>query len=79
MTILREYPKLRAALNEQSWRYLNDELPELADALAVEVDGGATAAELRRFTERYTGRAALAQRVEQAAAHLAAQRQGGAS
>ena len=39
----------------------------------------ATAADLRRFTLRHTGRVQLAQRIEQAAAHLLAQRQGGAS
>ncbi len=71
----RQLPKLRAALNYQSWQYLQAELPDVADALAAEVNGGATADELRRFTMRYTGRAPLAARVEQAAAHLAAQRQ----
>lgn len=55
------------------------EWPALADALAVEVGRGATAADLRRFTVRYTGRVQLAQRIEQAAAHLAAQRQGSAA
>lgn len=79
MSTTREYPTLLAALNEESYQYLAAEWPSLADALAVEVGRGATAADLRRFTLRYTGRAPLAQRIEQAAAHLLAQRQGGAS
>ena len=70
----RQLPALKAALNAQSWQWLNEELPAVADALAAEVKSGATADELRRFTMRYTGRAPLAARVEQAAAHLAAQR-----
>lgn len=75
MSITREYPALLAALNEESYQYLAAEWPALADALAVEVGRGATAADLRRFTVRYTGRVQLAQRIEQAAAHLATQRQ----
>ena len=69
----RQLPKLRAALAAQSWQWLVDELPDVADALQDEIRAGATADDVRRFTMRYTGRAALAARVEQAAAHLAAQ------
>ena len=54
--MIRELPALAAALNRQSYEYLLDELPGIADALAVEVSRGATAVELRRFTERYTSR-----------------------
>ena len=75
MSITRELPTLAAALNEQSYQWLMSELPGVADALAVEVGRGATPADLRRFTERHTGRTPLAARVEQAAAHLAAMRQ----
>lgn len=74
MTMLRELPRLTAALNRQSWEYLQLELPDVAEALREEVAAGATADELRRFTMRYTGRAPLAARVEQAAAHLTAAR-----
>lgn len=79
MSTTREYPALQAAFNAESWQYLQDEWPDMADALAVEVGRGATAADLRRFTLRHTGRVQLAQRIEQAAAHLLAQRQGGAA
>ena len=75
MTTARTLPALAAALNRQSYEYLQTELPDIADALAVEVGHGATPSELRRFTERHTGRGALAARVEQAAAHLVSQRQ----
>lgn len=74
MTMLRELPRLTAALNRQSWEYLQLELPDVAEALREEVAAGATADELRRFTMRHTGRVALAARVEQAAAHLTAAR-----
>lgn len=75
MTMTRSMPRLAAALNQQSYEYLQDEWPAVAEALAAEVQAGATADELRRFTMRHTGRAPLAARIEQAAAHLAALRQ----
>lgn len=74
----RQLPRLAAALNRASYEWLADELPDVADALVAEVEAGATAAELRQFTMRYTGRAALAARIEQAAAYLATARQGAA-
>ena len=75
MTTIRAFPALAAALNAASYEWLQTELPDIADALRAEVTHGATAADVRRFTERHTGRPALAARVEQAAAHLIAQRQ----
>lgn len=76
MTTTRDLPALTAALDAQSWAWLQEELPGLADALAQEVAQGATADELRRSTMRHTARSALAARVGQAAAHLIAQRRG---
>lgn len=77
MTITRDMPKLRSALNAQSWEWLQDTLPELANALAAEIHGGASPAEIRRYIIDHTGRAPLAARMAQAAAHLAAQKEAG--
>lgn len=47
----------------------------LARALQAEVNRGATADDIRRFVMRYTGRPALAARMEQAAAWLSKESQ----
>ena len=74
MTTIINLAPLDAAFNRQSWEWLQGEAPEIADALQVVVRGGATPDEVRRHTMRYTGRAPLAARIEQAAAHLATMR-----
>ena len=61
---------LPASFNRQSWEWLQDEAPDIAAALAQVVKAGAGPEYVRRFTMRYTGRVAMAARVEQAAAHL---------
>lgn len=73
MTTYRTLPALRTALDAESWEYLQDNWPALAQALRDEVNGGATPADIRRFVMTYSGRPALAARMEQAAAHLAAE------
>jgi len=60
-----------AALNQMSWQWLNDNCPNLAEALAVAVERGATAVEIRRFVMHRTERRELALRCEQAARWLA--------
>lgn len=72
MAILRELEHLQAAINEESWQWLQDNAPLLADALRREVDGGATAEEIRQAAMRMTQRPALALRLRQAAAYLRA-------
>jgi hypothetical protein len=68
--ILVEMVELERAVNEESWEWLWDTYPALAAALQVEVRRGRTAEEVRRWALRYTGRPALALRLEQAAGHL---------
>lgn len=70
MTIYRELSGIAAALNAESWNWLQDNNVVLARALQAEVTRGATADEIRRFVLRHTGRPALAARMEQAAAYL---------
>lgn len=73
MTTIINLTPLQAAYNSQSWEWLQTEAPTIADALAAVVKAGATPDDVRRFTMRYTGRAGMAARVEQAAAHLQAE------
>ena len=74
MTTFRDLPALGAAINRESYEWLTDNLPWLADALRSEVSSGATPAQVRQFVMRQTQRPALALRLEQAAAYLAAQK-----
>ena len=68
--IIKDLPALDAAINEESWLWLQDCLPSLADALAKEVIRGAGADDIRRHVLRKTHRHALSMRCSQAAAHL---------
>lgn len=77
MTILTPFNDLAAALNEESWEWLQDANGRLARALAAEVERGATSTDIRRFVQRHTGRERVAARMEQAAAHLIRQREQG--
>ena len=70
MSITVSLKPLEAAYNRDSWEWLQREAPMIADALAQVVKSGASPDDVRRFTMRHTGRAAIAARVEQAAAHL---------
>lgn len=70
--IQQSFNDLAAALNAESWLWLQDNNYPLAKALAAEVQRGASGDDIRRFVLRHTGRPALAARMEQAAAHLAA-------
>ena len=68
--IVRELPHLSAAINEESWQWLQDNVPLLADALRREVEAGATADDIRQVAMRMTQRPALVLRLRQAAAFL---------
>lgn len=65
-----ELSELAAAVNEESWQWLQDNLPSLAVALQKEVKAGATPDQVRFFIMRETQRPALALRLEQAASYL---------
>ena len=72
--IVRELPHLTAAINEESWGWLVDNVPVLAEALAREVEAGATVEEIRRAAMKMTQRPALVLRLRQAAGYLMAER-----
>lgn len=64
--------RLGRALDAASLQWLNDNLPELGEALEAEVAGGATADQVRRYVMQRTQRVELALRCEQAARCLEA-------
>lgn len=69
--IYRDLPTLGAAINAESYEWLMDNLPALADALRHEVNAGATPEQIRQYAMRQAQRPALALRLQQAAAYLA--------
>lgn len=74
--IVRELPHLMAAINEESWLWLQENVPMLADALEREIEAGATAEDIRVVAMRMTQRPALVMRLRQAAGYLMAVRNG---
>jgi len=70
--IYQDMPDLDSAINEESYDFLSDRWPLLAEAVTIEVKRGAKPVEIRRHIMRKTYREALALRCEQAACHLAA-------
>lgn len=74
--IVRELPHLMAAINEESWMWLQENVPMLADALEREIEAGATAEDIRVVAMRMTQRPALVMRLRQAAGYLMAVRNG---
>ena len=68
--IQRDMPTIDAAINEESFDWLHDNAPILANAVAEEVKRGASATDVRRHVMVKTYRPALALRCEQAAAYL---------
>lgn len=71
--IIKEMPAIDAAIQAESWEWLSDNLPLLADAVQKEVARGASPDQVRQYVLRRVGlgREALALRCSQAAAHLA--------
>ena len=70
--IIKDLPRIDEAIDEESWEWLQDNVPTLATAVRKEVAGGANPDEIQRHIMRRTQRAALALRCQQAARHLAA-------
>lgn len=62
------------ALDEDSYQWLNDNRPDLAEAIEAAVGNGVTPIQVRRYVMARTERRELALRCEQAANFLAAQR-----
>lgn len=69
-----ELPALESAINAESWDWLCDNLPVLAQALQKEIENGASPEDVRFFIMKQTQREALAMRLEQAAKHLTAKK-----
>jgi hypothetical protein len=67
-----EYPELALELDKESWEWLLDNHPQIADALELQVTRGATPDALRAFVQRRCGvnRVEFARRCEAAARHL---------
>jgi len=67
-----QFPELATELDQESWDWLLDNHPKIADALEVSVSRGATPDELRSFVQRRCGvnRVEFARRCEAAARHL---------
>ena len=74
--ILRDMPAIDAAINEESWTWLQDYVPIMAQAVADEVKRNATPEQIRRhvMTQTQGQRPALAARCGQAAAYLEAEK-----
>ena len=70
-----DYPDLDAAIDAESWQWLQDAAPGYADAIAAEVRRGHAPGDIRQRFMRLTQRPALALRLEQAARHLRRQRE----
>ena len=75
MTMTIDYPDLDAAIDAESWQWLQDAAPGYADAIAAEVRRGHAPGDIRQRFMRLTQRPALALRLEQAARHLRRQRE----
>jgi len=69
---IRDLPAIGAAINEESWEWLRDMLPQLAEGVKTEVGRGATPDQVRVYVLNRTERRELALRCEQAAHHLVA-------
>lgn len=70
MTTLINFPDLDAAIDAESWQWLQESAPAYADAVALEVKRGHQPSDIRQRVMRLTQRPALALRLEQAARHL---------
>ena len=66
MARVKRMQTLRDALDAESLEWLNDNKPQLVDALEVEIANGATPQEIKRLVIRHTQRIELALRLEQA-------------
>lgn len=68
--IIQELPAIDAAINEESWEWLQDNLPMMASAVRIEVRRNVSAKDIRRHVFQKTMRPALAMRCGQAAKYL---------
>lgn len=66
--------RLGAELDKESYEWLASNHPDILEAVETEVSAGAKPSDMRLFTIRQTGRPDIANRIEQAARHIAAQK-----
>lgn len=69
-----QFPELASELDRESWDWLVDNHPKIADALEIQVGRGASPDDLREFVKRRIGshREEFAIRCETAARYLLA-------
>ncbi len=71
--IIQDMPAVEAAINEESWEWLSDNVPVLAEAIQNEVvERHVKPKQIRHFVMKATHRERLAARCYQAACYVAA-------
>ena len=74
--IIQKMPDVEAAINEESWEWMSDNFPTLAEAIQNEVTTRkATPEQIRHFVMKSTQREKLAARCYQAAQHMEAEKE----
>ena len=69
--IIQKMPDVEAAINEESWEWMADNFPTLAEAIYNEINArSANAEQIRHFVMKATQRDKLAARCYQAACHV---------
>lgn len=71
MTVIQDMPAVEAAINEESWDWLSDNVPILAEAIHSEITiRNASAKQIKHFVMKSTQRERLAARCYQAACYV---------
>lgn len=71
MSIIQDMPAVEAAINEESWDWLSDNVPVLAEAIHSEITKrNARPKQIRHFVMKATHRERLAARCYQAACYV---------
>jgi hypothetical protein len=71
-SIIKDMPAVEAAINEESWEWLTDNIPILAEAIYAEITKrNARPLQIRHFVMKSTQRERLAARCYQAACYVA--------
>jgi len=67
---MTDLPHLAAAIDAESWQWLDDNAPLYATAVQNEINAGKTPQQIRHYVMKQTQRQGIAMRCEQAARHL---------
>ncbi len=69
--LIQDMPAIEAAINEESWDWISDNVPVLAEAIQNEITKrNATPKQIRHFVMKSTQRERLAARCYQAACYV---------